>query len=87
MQFEITAPGFYGGTDETNDRVIWVEAPSKEAVQSAIDGLGCTLWGGLDCLGLSKGNGIDYVLPDDLTELRARLLYFQTHPSGYEGET
>ncbi|WP_201486216.1 hypothetical protein [Pseudomonas sp. OF001] len=36
--WEITAYGFDGGTDETDDRIIWVTAESEAQVQDAIAG-------------------------------------------------
>jgi hypothetical protein len=70
--FEIQAAGFDGNGD-TDDRIIWIAAANREAVEVAIDGLGAKL-GDIDA-GLMEdmGDSIDFVLPDDLEALRQRL--------------
>lgn len=43
--FEVTAAGFDGSTDETDDDVIWVAALSQADVEKAIADTGAKLWG------------------------------------------
>lgn len=62
--FEITLPGFNGGTDATDDRVLWVSAPSAADVHAAAAGPGVSIYPlpeGVDPLNA----GIDYILPQD----------------------
>ena len=58
--WEITLPGFDGSTDETNDRVIWIETPSNlEVVLSeSFDSVGA------DITPINPGftNGIDLIV-------------------------
>jgi hypothetical protein len=69
--FEITAAGFNGGSDETDDLVIWVSALSPAIVKSAIADTGATFCGPVD------GNPIedaDFELPSQAGQLATRLL-------------
>lgn len=86
--FEITGAFFYGGTDETDDRVIWVLAPDAETVTAAIvDIEGATFCGEM-ANHVSTENetefvedGGDFLLPRDLAKLREKLISFaQTQP-------
>lgn len=38
LAFEIIPPDFDGGTDATDHRIAWVEAPSIEVVKAALKG-------------------------------------------------
>lgn len=82
--FEITAQGFDGDTDETDDRVLWVAAQSASQVKAVISGLGAIFTGELpsspeQCAG--EGS-LDYDLtePAQHQSLRERLMYFQITP-------
>lgn len=68
--FEVTASGFKGASDATDDRVLWVNAPSEEDVLAAIEELDAGFHGQI----MEPGEGdIDYTLPRDLEALQARL--------------
>lgn len=70
--YEIAGVGFCGSSDETDNRIVWVSAQSREQVERAIDGTGATL-----CGELPKDIGsIDYELPRDHEKLQARLEEF-----------
>jgi hypothetical protein len=73
MNFEITAVGFDGMTDATDDRVLWVAAPDLATLENAVAGV--PHLGISDVLGASDGD-IDYVLPKDAHELRTVLRAF-----------
>lgn len=73
--FEIEGAGFTGDGD-TDDRIVWIAAKSREAAELAIEGLGAKL-GAMDSeLMENMGDSIDFVLPDDLDDLRTRLSGF-----------
>lgn len=74
--FEVTLPGFDGATDETDDRVLWVSAPSSDAVRETVKGLGAQVELGL----VVPPSDIDYVLPLQARELRARIAAAPVHP-------
>lgn len=76
--FEVIAHGFDGSTDETDDRVIWVLADDLKIVESAIYGTGAKC----SCqIEMSPGDaGIDYWLPRDFLEMRARLAQYSPKP-------
>lgn len=46
---EITAAGFNGGTDATDDRVLWVEADNLEQIEQVVAGLGAQVHGDPAC--------------------------------------
>lgn len=71
--YEVTAAGFDGGTDATDDRVFWVAADTEVEVAQAIKGTGATLWGLSNTCGIS-----DFTLPADAEKLRDVLEGFQT---------
>jgi hypothetical protein len=70
--FEITASGFDGGTDETDDRVLWVMAPTQEEVTLAIEDLDAS------CVPIPhiQAQDADYTLPGDLVEFQRTLRKF-----------
>ncbi|QYW06430.1 hypothetical protein uan_018 [Pseudomonas phage UAntarctica] len=71
MKFEITGAGFDGGTDETDERVLWVTADTEAQVQEAVTATGASY----TSLGLILSSvDIDYTLPADAVPLRQRLL-------------
>lgn len=76
LNMEVLAFGFNGNTDDTDDRVIWVAAQSKEQIIAAIQGtqaqLGAELPGSF-----SADDGIDYVLPRENERLKQTLLQFE----------
>ena len=78
--FEVTAFGFDGGTDETDDRVLWVSAPSIEVVQAAVEGLGAQV----SQLGYAPDphqeemDEVDFCLPESTEALKAKCQHFQT---------
>lgn len=72
MNYEIIAVGFYGGTDETDDRILWVSAPDEITLYNAVEGMPHK---GVSDLP-DDADGIDYVLPEDTDALRARLQAF-----------
>lgn len=79
--FEVTAMGFDGSSDETDDRVFWVKAHSAEEVKSAIEGTNAGFHDQIDC-----DSDIDFELPAQVAELREALMQFehglngQNHP-------
>lgn len=72
--WEITAYGFDGGTDETDDRIIWVTAESEAQVQDAIAGTDADY---TPLTLLPPADAVDFHLPEDADALRGRLLQFQ----------
>ncbi len=76
--FEVTAFGFDGATDETDDRVLWVTAPSIEEVQAAIEGLGAkVIHLGYDP-DQDEMDEVDFSLPEDTAALQEKCGHFQT---------
>ena len=80
---EITAAGFNGGTDATDDRVLWVEADSLEQIEQAVAGLGAQVHGDPAC----EAGEIEFHLPTDHEALRAKLQHFLDTPPPAEEET
>lgn len=74
MYFEITAVGFDGGTDETDDRVLWVSAPTRLHMDHVLDGVPFQSLNELDFE--AEGDCLDYLLPKDDRDLRAALRAF-----------
>lgn len=65
--FEVTGTGFDGGTDETDNRVVWVKATSYDAVRAVIDK---AVYVNLSRLpDGTPEEGADYVLPWDEDKL------------------
>ena len=78
LLFEVIGFGFDGGTDETDDRVLWVTAPSIEVVETAVAGFGARvshLGHVPDEVGMDE---VDFRLPKDTAELQAKCQHFQT---------
>jgi hypothetical protein len=69
--FEVTAAGFDGSSDATDDRVFWVQADSAETVLAAIEGTGALFHDIID-----GDSGIDFMLPKDEAQLRKKLASF-----------
>lgn len=67
--YEVLLEGFDGGTDESDDKVLWVAAPSAQMVQDEIKDTGAMFIGEVEGAYLADA---DYVLPG------ARL-NFQSH--------
>lgn len=81
--YEVTAAGFNGGTDATDDRVLWVEADSLEQIEQAVAGLGAQVHGDPAC----EAGEIEFHLPTDHEALRAKLQHFLDTPPPAEEET
>lgn len=69
--FEVMAAGFDASSDETDDLVFWIKAPSEEAVKAAIKNTGATFGGLMD---YTPSDGVDYELPRQEMQLSAALL-------------
>ena len=70
--FEVLGAGYTGESDETDDRVLWVKATSRAAVLAAVAGTRASF---VDLVEVASD--IDFVLPDQEGELRAKLLEFE----------
>lgn len=73
--FEIEAAGFSGESDETDDRIIWVAARSRNEVEVATRDTGATLCDALPD-SMNFDGCIDFVLPGQLFNLQECLLEF-----------
>lgn len=76
--FEVTAIGFDGGTDATDDRVLWVRAPDRSVLNDTLADLPHQ-GGVLEVQGAAEDD-IDYRLPADTDALRAKLRDFAATP-------
>jgi hypothetical protein len=76
--FEVTAAGFSGETDATDDRVLWIVAADKAQVAAAIEGLGAILCDEVNEKPADIQDAIDFTLPADLDALRVKLKGFQS---------
>lgn len=67
--FEVVLPGFDGSTDETDDRILWIEAADMAADMAAVTRrLPCAL------IGRNMAPGaVDYSLPRDAERVTAAL--------------
>ena len=76
LVFEVTGAGFDGGTDETDDRVLWVVADNERQVIDAIADCGAAFCGEIheDC----KAN-VDFELPRQIRDLQVKLLGWTSH--------
>lgn len=74
--FEVTAFGFDGATDETDDRVLWVSAPSIEVVQAVVAGMGTKVCELLSKPTLDDMVDVDFHLPQDTVALQEKCLHF-----------
>jgi hypothetical protein len=73
--FEITGDGFNGADDSTDDRVLWVQAESEDALRKLLDGASYNFCGELP---YKYGAGcIDFVLPEDAEALFQHLKGFE----------
>ena len=68
--FEVTAAGFNGGSDVTDDHVFWILAASKNDVLAAINGIGVTFH---DTPISVPESDVDFRLPQDWLVLRVSL--------------
>lgn len=80
MNFEITAIGFDGGSDDTDDRVLWVSAPDLAALQAVLQGVPHQGVVPLDPTMQTSPEDFDFALPNDAAALQARLRHFADHP-------
>lgn len=71
--YEITAVGFDGDTDDTDNRVIWVSAPDFDSVRATLSGVP---YGEIAALPDSYAADVEFELPDYADELRAALIAF-----------
>lgn len=93
--YEITAAFFYGGSDETDDRVIWVLAQDAETIQAFHSShlAGQHLCGEVHGIAHFDNEadfrraGGDYVLPRDEQALRRMLNVFYDNPPRFERDT
>lgn len=69
--YEVTAAGFDGSSDATDDLVFWIAATSAEDVHQAIQGTGAVF--GEEVLGCSL-NDADFTLPAQAMNLSSALL-------------
>jgi hypothetical protein len=76
MNFEITAAGFDGATDATDDRVLWVSAPTVLHMDSVLEGMPYLSVVPLPVDMKVDDQSLDYLLPKDDRELRAALRAF-----------
>lgn len=73
--FEVLGQRFDGGTDATDDRVLWIVADSLNDVTAAINGMGGSVSEVLDMGDDMAGElgVIDFTLPGDAAALRERM--------------
>ena len=72
--FEVIAHGYNGADDSTDDRVIWVSAPSRLHLNYVIGG---EQYSAIDPLPNDLDpQDFDFILPDDDRPLRAKLREF-----------
>jgi thymidine phosphorylase len=80
--YEITAAGFDGSTDETDDHVIWVSADSEQQVRAAIQDTGAKLAKEIEAWVYRResledlSDCIDFTLPEQTMNLTEALLNF-----------
>lgn len=74
--FEVTGVGFDGDDDRTDDRVLWVRASSYAEVDEATRDLREGWVTVLQAQVAEADEGIDFILPRDLDDLRLRLAGF-----------
>lgn len=74
--YEVTAAGFSGDTDETDDRVIWVLAERREDVLRAIEDTGASYHGVIT--GYVDPTAIDFYLSEEgeIGQLRKKLISY-----------
>jgi hypothetical protein len=79
--FDVTAIGFDGDTDETDDRVLWVRARSLEHLQQALEGVPYQSITDLpDDLKVNESDiDFDLRVPDDGAKLAETLRNFAAH--------
>jgi hypothetical protein len=79
--YEVTAAGFRGGDDTTDDRVIWVLSKSEADVLRAIDGTGAKFCGlvnvGTTICASSTVDDVHFRLPVQLGGFREKLAEFR----------
>lgn len=75
--FEVTAAGFDGGSDDTDDLVYWVTARTEEEVQAAIADTGACFRGNVgfsDTIDVTRDVGVDFKLPVESMQFASALL-------------
>jgi hypothetical protein len=71
MNFEIAAAGYDGSTDATDDRVIWVSAPTRLHLDSVLEGVKTQSVS--DLPREVDPQDLDYLLPEQDQQLREQL--------------
>lgn len=74
--FEVTAHGFDGGSDLTDDRVFWVEAPNKQVVLDLLVDTGAEYWGEI-IEALGDQDLIDFRLPAETAIFVLKLMKYK----------
>lgn len=78
---EVLGIGFDGTTDETDDRVIWVETDSLESVETLLDGVPHSriseIFGEDEVNLVNPLAAVDYFLPEDADALKERLKRYE----------
>ena len=69
--FEVTAAGFNGATDETDNLVFWVLAPSSEIVEKSIEDTGAKFCGELPAVCIPDA---EFELPRQVIGFSSKLL-------------
>lgn len=70
--FEVTAAGYDGSDDATDELVFWVLAPSANDVEAAVKDTGAKFCGKVE--GLTPGGYIDFTLPEQKMQFSTALL-------------
>lgn len=73
--FEVTAAGFDGSTDETDDRVLWVSAANLLDVERLVVGLDANV---VPLPDYFSGEDLDFELPRQNAEFVSRCQTFKT---------
>ena len=78
MMFEVTAAGFSGDSDDTDDRVLWINAPHETMLNEALVDTGAVLSWSFKTP-IAWGRDIDFTLPGQIDEMRKALINFRDH--------
>jgi hypothetical protein len=76
--FEITAIGFDGDSDATDDRILWVSVPTRAYLEALLESEPYLAVSRLD--ELVDGQDLNFVLPAQDRELRQTLRNFSRNP-------
>jgi hypothetical protein len=75
--FEVTAAGFDGGSDDTDDLLYWVAARTEEEVQAAIEDTGACFRGNVGfsaAVDVTRDVDVDFKLPGQSMQFASALL-------------